>query len=51
MVDEEAKTYRFLKRNPKWKGLDPAENERNKRRIDGYTRIFRDGTTTTYRFR
>lgn len=43
LVDEETKTYCYLRRNPQWKDLDPADNERNKRHLDGYTRIFPDG--------
>jgi hypothetical protein len=42
-VNDEAKTYRFLRRNFEWKQLDENENESNKLSIDGYTRIFRDG--------
>jgi hypothetical protein len=48
LVDDEAKTYRYL-RNPEWVSLPPEENEANKRAIDGYRRIFRDGQTKTYR--
>jgi len=43
-VYDETKTYRFLKRNLEWKQLDENENERNKLSIDGYARIFRDGS-------
>ena len=50
LVDDESRTYRFLKRNPDWEQLDPAENEVNKRQIDGYTRIFRDGGRKTFRY-
>lgn len=42
-VDNQAKTYRYLKRNPDWKKLSQEKNRRNKKQIDGYTRIFRDG--------
>jgi hypothetical protein len=42
-VDDETKTYRYLGRNPDWQHLDPEENERNKRHLDGFTRIFPDG--------
>ncbi len=51
LVDDQARSYRFLKRNPAWKSLAPQENEANKRQIDGYTRFFRDGRTKTFRFR
>jgi hypothetical protein len=49
VVDEERKRYRYLGRNHRWHELDPAENERNKRRLDGYTRIFPDGRTKVFR--
>jgi len=50
LVDEISKTYTFLKRNLNWKNLDPRENERNKKHIDGYTRIFRNGSTKVFRW-
>lgn len=50
LVDNKNHTYRFLRRNSDWQTLDPVENDRNKRRIDGYIRIFRDGTKKTFRF-
>lgn len=49
LVDDATKSYRFLQRNPEWRVLEPAENEANKRQLDGYTRIFRDGRTKTFR--
>ena len=51
LVDDDAKTYRFLSRNPDWKNLSPRENERNNRHIDGYTRMFKDGRLKTFRYR
>ena len=51
LVDNETGTYRFLGRNPDWQKIDPAENDENKRQIDGYTRIFRDGRKKTFRYR
>jgi len=50
LADDETRTYRFLRRNPDWERLDPAENERNKRAIDGYTRLFMDGRRKTFRY-
>jgi len=50
LVDDETRTYRFMKRNPDWEKLDSNENEENKRQIDGYTRIFRDGRRKTFRY-
>ena len=50
LVDDEARTYRFLRRNPDWEKLDPAENDANKRQIDGYTRIFKDKRRKTFRY-
>lgn len=51
VVDEETRTYRYLRRNPEWQDLDPRENERNKRHLDGYTRMFPDGRTKVFRYR
>ncbi len=51
LVDEGTRTYRFVRRNSDWKGLDPDENERNKRHIDGYTRILANGKTRVFRYR
>lgn len=48
LVDDETKTYRFLRRNPDWKKLDPLQIEANKQYIDGYTRIFRNGKTRKF---
>ena len=50
-VDEANKTYHFLRRNPAWRQLSQAENEAHKRRIDGFQRIFRDGTSKTFRYK
>lgn len=51
LVDERAKTYRFLKRNPDWQKLNAEENEKNKKSISGYTRIFRNGDTKTFKYK
>ena len=51
VVDEERKRYRYLRRNHEWRELDPGENERNKRHLDGYTRVFPDGRTKVFRYR
>lgn len=48
LVDDETKTYRFLRPNPDWKKLDPFENEANKQYIDEYTRILRNGKTRKF---
>jgi hypothetical protein len=50
LVDHKAKSYRFLRRNPHWRKLDQSQNERNKRTIDGYTRIFRNGRRKTFNY-
>jgi hypothetical protein len=49
LVDDKTRTYRYLRRNPEWQSLSPKENETNKKAIDGYTRIFRDGRAKTYK--
>lgn len=50
-VDDESRTYCFVRRNPEWERLDAAENARHKRALDGYTRIFRDGRRKVFRYR
>jgi hypothetical protein len=32
--------YSFLESNPSWKGLPQNENEKDKKSIDGYVRMF-----------
>jgi hypothetical protein len=48
LVDRERCTYRYGRRNPGWRQLTAAENERNKRSLDGYTRVFPDGRTAVF---
>jgi len=50
-VDDETKTYRYLKRNLDWKNLSEDENERNKKHIDGYTRTFRNGAKKVFKYK
>ncbi|MFC2036002.1 DUF1905 domain-containing protein [Chloroflexota bacterium] len=50
LADNDSRTYTFLKRNLDWKNLDHVENEENKQSVNGYTRVFRDGTTKVFRF-
>lgn len=42
-VDRETRTYRYVGRNPEWRKVQASGNERDKKSIDGYTRIFPDG--------
>ena len=49
LVDDETKTYRYLRGNPEWGSLSSEESETNKKAIDGYTRIFRRGQTKIYK--
>jgi hypothetical protein len=51
LADDKTRTYIFLERNPEWSRLGDEENETNKKSIDGYTRIFRDGRKKVFRFR
>jgi len=51
IVDDETKTYMYLGRNPDWKEHSESEEERNKKHIDGYTRILRDGKTRLFRYK
>lgn len=50
IVDDRAKTYRFLRRNPDFAELDAVENRRNKASIDGYARRFRNGRSKIFRY-
>jgi hypothetical protein len=49
LVDDDRRTYSFLKRNPDWTRLSPRQNAANKLQIDGYVRLFRDGRKKTFR--
>ena len=51
LVDDDKKSYVFLKRNPDWANLDSRLNQENKKSIDGYTRTFRDGSKKVFRFK
>ena len=49
LVDEDTRTYRFVRRNPG--PLPDAEtSNRHKRELLGYTRVMSDGTTKPFRF-
>ena len=50
-VDEETRTYKYCGRNPDWQKLSREENTRNKKHIDGYTRIFPDGRKKVFKFK
>ncbi len=50
-VNDDTKVYRYCCRNPEWKRLGKQENERNKKSLDGYTRIFPGGKRKVYRYR
>jgi len=43
LVNDETRTYSFFARNPDWEKLDPSENENNKREIDGFIRLLKNG--------
>jgi hypothetical protein len=51
LVNDSNKTYRFLERNPSWKDLPRHVNRENKKSIDGYARIFRNGGRKTFMYR
>jgi hypothetical protein len=50
-VDRTTGTYRYLRRNPVWAELDPADNEHYKRSLVGYTRVFPDGRRKVFAYR
>ena len=41
-VDDKSKIYRYYGRNSEWRKLSKEENQRNKKHISRYTRIFPD---------
>ena len=51
LVDDDSRSYVFLKRNPDWTNIDSKVNQENKKSIDGYTRTLRDGSKKVFRFR
>jgi len=51
LLDDEARVYRFLRRNPRWQVLAPGINDVNKRSIDGYASQLRNGLTKTYLYK
>jgi hypothetical protein len=50
-VDDTTKTYRYYGRNPDWQKLSTEENTKNKKHIDGYTRIFFNGRKKIFKLR
>ena len=51
LVDRTTRTYRYVRRNPGWADLDPAENEGHKQSLAGYVRIFPDGRRKIFTYR
>lgn len=51
LVDRATRTYRYARRNLDWAELDPAANERHKRSLVGYERIFPGGRRKTFAYR
>jgi hypothetical protein len=49
-IDTKTKTYWYHGRNPE-KKISKGEEERSRRQIEGFTRIFRDGRTKVFRYR
>jgi len=50
-VNDETRTYKYYGRNPNWKNLSEEENKKNKKHIDGYTRIFPDGRKKVFKYK
>jgi hypothetical protein len=50
-VDDKTRTYRYFGRNPHWENLSKEESRRNKKHVDGYTRIFPDGRKKVFRYK
>lgn len=51
LVDDEDQSYRFYKRNPNWQKLTKKQNLKNKKSLNGYTRMFRNDTTKKFIFK
>jgi hypothetical protein len=51
LIDDSTRTYLFLRSNPEWKEMTAKENEYNKRQIDGYFRVMKDGTKREFHFK
>jgi hypothetical protein len=47
-VDHQTKIYWYYGRNPE--KVNKAEEERNKEKIDGFARLFRDGRSRRFRY-
>jgi hypothetical protein len=50
-VDDKRRIYKYYGRNPDWKSLSKEENKSNKKRIDGYTRIFPNGKQKVFHYK
>jgi len=50
-VDDKTKTYRYYGRNPECENLSKEESQKNKKHIDGYTRIFPDSRKKVFRYK
>ncbi len=50
-ADDSTRTYWYHSRNSEWKKLGKEENEENKKHIDGYSRIFPNGTRKVFKFK
>jgi hypothetical protein len=50
-VDDKTKTCRYNGRNLDWKNLNVEENRKNKKRVDGYARIFPRWKKKVFRYK
>jgi hypothetical protein len=50
LVDDETKTYKFLRRNPNWEELPAAQSLENELGLEGYSRVFADGRRRVFHF-
>jgi hypothetical protein len=48
LLDDDDKSYRILKRNPGWRKVTLDQNNKNKKLLIGYTRIFTNDKTKQY---
>ena len=50
LVDHEDKSFRLLRRNKTWRNLSEKQNLKNKKLLDGYTKILTNDKTKKYYF-
>ena len=50
-ADDDARTYKFFCRNRDWGLMTRAESEKNKKSLEGYARVFRNGKKQVFHYK